>query len=561
MRPRTAAFSADDTGCGFSGPSTRANAASARETENSAPLGVASNRLCGLPAHRQRNQMPTASRPKIHARAIAIAVPPSPVSHAKAPLAGLPAFALASSAAREKPASMRLSAPFPVLFFASAAHGMHHILLTLYLTLVLVLSPAWHLPYNDLIALWTLGAMLVGLGAPLAGLLADRIGETKVLVLCFLGLGTSSILCGLAQNTWQLEAALALLGLSGSIYHPVGFSWVVKHASARGRAIGRQDLDGAGPDRGRRTCLAVELARRLHASGRNHHRAWRGAARLPSCGTHSRSRRGSRAAVAHAFARRHDARLCGDGLHHDRHARRLLRVRHRAAQAGAGEHRRRPRRPLRRRADRRRHSAARRLGAVRGRTSRRSRPSQAHLSVRLPRARGRLPIGRLHARLGRGGRRHRRRVPLRIRRACGDDVPRPLHAGSAARTGVRRALRSGDGGNAARRLAGGAALQSGGAVHLPVDDPRRAVAGSPCRRLFPAVRSRAPSRGNALTERRASRLTAASPRHKVPASSRVGRANQNEEGKNAQESRVIAGSVAYRSEERRVGKECRSRWS
>jgi len=140
---------------------------------------------------------------------------------------------------------MRLSAPFPVLFFASAAHGMHHILLTLYLTLVLVLSPAWHLPYNDLIALWTLGAMLVGLGAPFAGWLADRIGETKVLVLCFAGLGTAGLLCGLAQNTAQLEAALALLGLSGSIYHPVGFSWVVKHARLRGRAIAVTGVAGS----------------------------------------------------------------------------------------------------------------------------------------------------------------------------------------------------------------------------------------------------------------------------------------------------------------------------
>ena len=101
---------------------------------------------------------------------------------------------------------MRLSAPLPVLFFASAAHGMNHVLLTLYLTLVLVIAPLWRLPYNDLIALWTLGAMLVGLGAPFAGWLADRIGETKVLVLCFAGLGIAAMLCGLAQNTLQLEA-------------------------------------------------------------------------------------------------------------------------------------------------------------------------------------------------------------------------------------------------------------------------------------------------------------------------------------------------------------------
>jgi len=140
---------------------------------------------------------------------------------------------------------MRLSAPPSVLFFASAAHGLHHVLLTLYLTLVLVITQAWHLPYNDMIALWTLGAMLVGLGAPLAGWLADRIGETKMLVLCFLGLGTSAVLCGFAQNTIQLEAALALLGLSGSIYHPVGFSWVVKHARARGRAVAATGIAGS----------------------------------------------------------------------------------------------------------------------------------------------------------------------------------------------------------------------------------------------------------------------------------------------------------------------------
>lgn len=140
---------------------------------------------------------------------------------------------------------MRLSAPFPVLFFASAAHGMHHVLLTLYFTLVLILARVWRLPYNDLIALWTLGAMLVGLGAPFAGWLADRIGETKVLILCFLGLGVSSILCGFAQNAGQLEGALALLGLSGSIYHPVGNSWVVKHAIVRGRAIALTGVAGS----------------------------------------------------------------------------------------------------------------------------------------------------------------------------------------------------------------------------------------------------------------------------------------------------------------------------
>ena len=44
--------------------------------------------------------------------------------------------------------------------------------------------------YSDLIALWTLGSLLIGLGAPLAGWLGDRWGESRVMVLVFFGLGS-----------------------------------------------------------------------------------------------------------------------------------------------------------------------------------------------------------------------------------------------------------------------------------------------------------------------------------------------------------------------------------
>ncbi|MGQ0741704.1 MAG: MFS transporter [Alphaproteobacteria bacterium] len=140
---------------------------------------------------------------------------------------------------------MRRSAPFPVLFFASAAHGMNHVLIALYLTLVLVVAQEWKLPYNDLIALWAPGALLIGLGAPVAGWLGDRFGQTRMMIACFLGLGLSSVLAGLAQTPLQLELALALLGLSGAIYHPVGFPWVVRHAFVRGRAVASTGIAGS----------------------------------------------------------------------------------------------------------------------------------------------------------------------------------------------------------------------------------------------------------------------------------------------------------------------------
>ena len=80
-----------------------------------------------------------------------------------------------------------------VLIFACLGHALFHIIAALFLTLVLILQPAWNLPYNDLIALWTLGAFLLGFGAPLAGWLGDRIGETRMMILYFFGIGAASV--------------------------------------------------------------------------------------------------------------------------------------------------------------------------------------------------------------------------------------------------------------------------------------------------------------------------------------------------------------------------------
>lgn len=135
--------------------------------------------------------------------------------------------------------------PRPILFFACAAHFMHHVLVSLFLTLVLMLTFEWNRGYGELIALWTIGSMMIGLGAPLAGWLGDRWGESRVMVVLFLGLGGASVLCGLAQSPVQMNVALTLLGVFGALYHPVGNSWVVKHARERGKAIALAGIFGS----------------------------------------------------------------------------------------------------------------------------------------------------------------------------------------------------------------------------------------------------------------------------------------------------------------------------
>ena len=69
-----------------------------------------------------------------------------------------------------------------IISFASAGHFLHHVLTGLFLTLAVILEGVWQRPYAEIIALWTLGAAMIGVGAPLAGWLADRFGHARMMM-------------------------------------------------------------------------------------------------------------------------------------------------------------------------------------------------------------------------------------------------------------------------------------------------------------------------------------------------------------------------------------------
>ena len=113
-----------------------------------------------------------------------------------------------------------------------------------FVTIVLVLEAEWQRPYDELIGLWTGGALLIGLAAPFAGWLSDRWGAGKVMVVYFIGIGAATAACGLATGPTALAALLGLIGLFGAIYHPVGTAWLVANARAHGKAIGAIGIFG-----------------------------------------------------------------------------------------------------------------------------------------------------------------------------------------------------------------------------------------------------------------------------------------------------------------------------
>ena len=162
-----------------------------------------------------------------------------------------------------------------VLAFTCVGHALFHINAALFLTLVLVLQPAWQLPYNELIALWAFGAFLLGFGAPIAGWLSDRLGETRVMIGYFLGMGASTIACGFAEGPTSLKLALSAMGLFGAIYHPVGTAWVVKNVQRQGRSIAILGISGS----------SGIAAASLVAAGINDLAGWRAAFMVPGAVT------------------------------------------------------------------------------------------------------------------------------------------------------------------------------------------------------------------------------------------------------------------------------------
>ena len=136
-----------------------------------------------------------------------------------------------------------ISARLP-LVFSCLGHAYMHMFTAFYFVIILALETAWDLPYHELIELWTLGSLLVGVGALPAGWLGDRWSASGMMVVFFVGLGLSGILCGLVDGKTAMLLGLAAIGLFSSIYHPVGIAWLVRNAKSRGKALGINGIFG-----------------------------------------------------------------------------------------------------------------------------------------------------------------------------------------------------------------------------------------------------------------------------------------------------------------------------
>ena len=131
-------------------------------------------------------------------------------------------------------------------FFAGAGHVFSHVFFSAYAVVVVDMAARGEFGgnYATLLPLMGFGLFLYGLCAIPAGLLGDRWSGPGMMVVFFLGSGAASLFAGVSGSRTELWIALSLIGMFGSIYHPVGIAWLVRNPARRGRAMGMNGMVG-----------------------------------------------------------------------------------------------------------------------------------------------------------------------------------------------------------------------------------------------------------------------------------------------------------------------------
>ena len=95
------------------------------------------------------------------------------------------------------------------------------------------MGTAWRVPF--------------GMGALLAGWLADRYGSKRMLLVYLAGCAATGLMAAIAPTLWILFAAMVAMGCFAAIYHPAGLSLIsrVTTPETRGQALGWHGILGS----------------------------------------------------------------------------------------------------------------------------------------------------------------------------------------------------------------------------------------------------------------------------------------------------------------------------
>jgi MFS family permease len=121
----------------------------------------------------------------------------------------------------------------------SISHFFCHVAILTFPAILILLKNKFHVNYATLGIVAGLYLFLFGAGSLPIGFIADKINKNFLLKIYLIGMSLSSFFAALSGNFYLFSFFIILMGLIGSIYHPVGLSIMsfVKSDKLKGFAI------------------------------------------------------------------------------------------------------------------------------------------------------------------------------------------------------------------------------------------------------------------------------------------------------------------------------------
>ena len=122
--------------------------------------------------------------------------------------------------------------------YLNIGHLLDHFMMLIFAKAAYDSGRSFGLQYDEMILFGTLGMVLFGATAPLAGLLSDKYGRIPLMIIYHFGIGFSAITASMSSSPIQLAISLGLIGLFASIYHPVGIAMLLQRSGLVGLRLG-----------------------------------------------------------------------------------------------------------------------------------------------------------------------------------------------------------------------------------------------------------------------------------------------------------------------------------
>ena len=128
--------------------------------------------------------------------------------------------------------------------FTMTGHGLVH----WFETSIPIFLVVWLAEFDVSVVLWGLvvaaGYAPFGIGALPAGILADRYGPKRLIVLCLAGMSGSFLVLAAVDSIVGIAIALVCWGIAASIYHPAGLALISTGVDQRGRVFAWHGMAG-----------------------------------------------------------------------------------------------------------------------------------------------------------------------------------------------------------------------------------------------------------------------------------------------------------------------------